>query len=70
MMLVPYASKKAMKECVGKRLRFTETSLFGPEYKSTGSFTVAHRPQLDKGDGGREFFAKVTMKDDLIVKVE
>ena len=70
MMLVPYASKKAMKECKGSHLRYTETSVTGPEYKADGSFLVAHRPILDKGDGGREFFAKVTMKDGLIAKVE
>ena len=68
-MLVPYESKKALKLCIGKPLRYTETSMFGEEYKANGSFTVAHSPAVQKGDGGREFFATVTMKDGLIAKV-
>lgn len=66
MMLLNYTSKKKLKEAVGQRLNYTETSFFGDEYKSTGSFIGAHRPHLQ---GGREWFAKVTMKDDIIVKV-
>lgn len=68
MMLVNYPSKKDLKAAVGQRLKYEETSMFGPEYRSTGRFTVARRPHLQ--GGGREFFATVTMKDDLIVKVE
>ena len=41
---------------------------FGAEYKSTGSFVGARRPHLL--GGGREFFAQITMKDDLIVGVK
>ncbi len=67
MMLLNYPSKKKLKEAVGQRLSYTETSFFGDEYKSTGSFVGARRPHLQ--GGGREFFAKVTMQDDIIVKV-
>tara|TARA_R110002110_G_scaffold286568_1_gene500821 strand:+ start:463 stop:669 length:207 start_codon:yes stop_codon:yes gene_type:complete len=67
MMLLNYVSKKQLKGAVGERLSYIETSLFGDEYKSTGSFMGARRPHLQ--GGGREFFAKVTMKDDKIVKV-
>jgi hypothetical protein len=70
MLLVPYASKKAMKETIGQKLRHTETSMFGMEYKRDGVLTVAHRPYVDIGDGGREFFARVTMSDGRITKVE
>lgn len=70
MMLVPYESKKAMKLCVGKALRYSETSMFGEEYKADGRLTVAHRPAVERGDGGKEFFANVTMKNGLIAKVE
>ena len=59
-----------MKECIGQPLRYTETSLFGEEYKSDGSFVGCNRPSLPEGTGTREFFAKVTMKDDLISTVE
>jgi len=64
-----YASKKELKASIGKCLEYMETSLFGPEYKSNGEFTVAHRPALGVNPKGREFFACVTMKDDKIVKV-
>ncbi len=69
MMLVPYASKKDLKAQVGKPLRYTETSMFGNEYKADGTFAVAHRPAVQVGDGGREFFAEITMKNGVIAKV-
>jgi hypothetical protein len=69
-MLVPYESKKAMSLCIGKPLRYTETSMFGDEYKADGTFFAAHRPAISRGDGGREFFAQVTMANGLITKVE
>jgi|TARA_R100001460_G_scaffold7883_4_gene19847 hypothetical protein len=66
-MLLNYTSKKQLKEAVGERLSYVETSIFGDEYKSTGSFVGARRPHLQ--GGGHEFFAKIIMKDDIIVKV-
>jgi hypothetical protein len=68
MMLVHYPSKKALKENLGKPLLYTETSGFGAEFKSDGSFCVAHRPAI-QGGPGREFFAEVTMKGGLIAAV-
>ncbi len=68
MMIVHYETKKELKASIGQNLRYSETSLFGPEYKATGQFTVARRPHLQ--GGGREFFARVTMQDDRIQKVE
>ena len=59
-----YPTKKALKESVGQRLRYVETSFFGPEYKSNGVLTVVG-PSPEK----RKWFATVTMKDDFIVKV-
>jgi len=66
-MVVRYNSKKDLKEAVGKRLKYIETSMFGPEYKSNGTITVAGRPHITGLK--REFFAQVTMKDDIIVRV-
>jgi len=66
-MVVVYPSKKELKSNVGSRLNYIETSIFGPEYKSNGTITVANRPHIT--GLGREFFAQVTMKDDLITKV-
>ena len=66
-MIVLYPSKKVLKENIGQRLKYQETSVFGPEYKSNGTLTVANRPHIT--GMGREFFAQVTIKDDIIVKV-
>jgi hypothetical protein len=63
-MLVDYAAKKDLKAAIGQPLRYIETSIFGNEYRRDGELFVARRPHLQ--GGGREFFAKVTMKDGLI----
>ena len=67
-MVVNYPSKKVLKENVGKRLQYTETSMFGPEYRDNGYLTVANRPHIT--GQGREFFAEVWMRDGLIEKVK
>jgi hypothetical protein len=66
-MIVLYPSKKVLKEQVGKPLKYQETSLFGPEYKSDGMITVCNRPHIT--GMGREFFAQVYMEAGLIKKV-
>lgn len=67
--LALYPTKKDLKAAVGQHLKYEETSFFGAEYKSDGSFTVAGRPHLSS-ICKREFFAKVTMENDVIKKVE
>ena len=67
MIIFNYPSKKVLKENVGQRLNFIETSLFGAEYVRTGTM-VGNRPHIT--GQGREFFASVTMKDGLIVSVK
>ena len=69
MLLTGYASKKELKENIGKPLKYRETSIAGPEYRDNGTFTAAHRPAVTRLKG-REFFAIVTMKNGLIAKVE
>ena len=69
LLVIGYDSKKTLKANIGKPLKYQETSMFGAEYKADGSFSVAHRPALN-GSAGREFFARVTMKNGLIAKVE
>ena len=68
MIILNYRSKKMLRENIGQPLRYTETSFFGPEYKTNGVLTGSNRPQIT-GNGGREFFARVTMKDGLIKEV-
>ena len=58
-----YKTKKELKACVGQSLKYTETSMFGPEFQPNGEFCVA-----DSGPS-RKWFATVTMKDGLIAKV-
>jgi len=69
MMLFNYKSKKVLKENIGNNLDYTETSMFGEEYKSNGVFCGSNRPHIT-GIKGREFFAEVTMRDDKIVSVK
>jgi hypothetical protein len=68
MIIFDYPSKKVLKEQIGNRLKYIETSMFGPEYVSNGILTGANRPHIT--GKGKEFFANVTMQDDLIIKVK
>ncbi len=70
MMIFNYESKKQLKENIGKYLKYTETSFFGDEYKSRGTFTGCNRPSLPEGTGTREFFATVTVWNDVITEVK
>ena len=65
MMGADYRTKKDLKASVGQPLRYVETSMFGPEYKPDGSFCVVGPDPYTK----RAWFARVAMKDGLIVKV-
>lgn len=63
MLIAPYPTKKALREAIGKPLRYRETSIFGAEYKPDGMLTVA-------GPNERHaWYANVTMTDGLIAKV-
>jgi len=67
-LVVKYPSKKVLKESIGQRLRYIETSMFGPEYRDDGFLTVANRPHIT--GMGREFFANVTMESGIIKGVK
>lgn len=66
MMGASYKSKKELKENIGKPLKYIETSMFGPEYKSDGTFCVVGPCPYTK----RKWYAEVTMKDGLILKIK
>jgi len=55
-----------LKESIGKPLHYVETSMFGPEYKTDGTFCVvgpcAHT--------NRKWYASVTMANGLIAKIK
>ena len=68
MMLFNYKSKKEMQENIGNNLDYTETSMFGPEYKESGVLVGSNRPHSTENKG-REFFAEVIIKNNIILKV-
>ena len=68
MLILNYKSKKELRENIGKFLNYTETSMFGTEYKSDGIVVGSNRPHSTNNEG-REFFAEVTLKNNLIKKV-
>jgi hypothetical protein len=68
MLIFNYSSKKELKANIGKKLNYTETSVFGEQYKSNGVLVGSNRPYLTS-NSGREFFAEVTIKNNLIKKV-
>ena len=49
MMHLHYKTKKDLKQNVGKELNYSETSIFGSEYKGNGTFVGC--------DVSRKFFA-------------
>jgi hypothetical protein len=65
MIAANYKTKKDLKANVGNPLLYTETSFFGPEYKESGHFCVVGPSSYD-----RRWYAEVTIKDNLIVKVK
>ena len=76
MMIVNYKSKKDLKNSIGQKLDYTETSMFGNEYKTNGKFSGCNRPSINSvliNRGilrAREFFATITIENDLIKSVE
>lgn len=65
MMGASYPTKKLLKASVGQRLKYVETSFFGPEYKETGTFCVVG-PSPER----RVWYATVTMRDGKIESVK
>lgn len=68
MLVFDYPSKKALKEAIGERLKYQETSIFGLEYMPNGTLTGCNRPHITGHK--REFFANVQMVDGLISSVK
>ena len=59
-----YKTKKALKESIGQRLRYTETSIFGPEYSDNAQGLVIAGPS-----DYHKWYAQVYLRDGLITKV-
>ncbi len=68
MIQLSYPTKKALKNSVGKRLMFEETSMFGNEYPASGTGEV-----IGVGPDAyvkRDWYATVILDSDLIVRVK
>jgi len=66
MMAASYPTKKALKEAIGKRLRYVETSMYGEEYKPNVMLTVVGPSPYE-----RKWFANVWTDDNgIITKVK
>ena len=61
-----YPTKKALKEATGQSLDYVETSMFGSEYKSNGTFCVVGPDPYTN----RKWYATVTMTNDIITSVK
>jgi len=61
-----YKTKKELKAAIGKPLRCIETSYHGEEYKSNGVVTMVGPCAHTK----RTWYARITMENDLIKRVE
>ncbi len=62
MLVLHYSSKRSLKDSIGQPLRYSETSMFGAEYRDNGTVTGCNHPK-------RSWFANVTLKDGKIFKV-
>lgn len=61
-----YKTKKALKEAIGKPLRYIETSMFGAEFKPSSTFCVVGPDPYNN----RRWYATVTVDaDGNILKV-
>ena len=65
MMGASYKTKKVLKANVGQPLNYEETSMFGEEYRDSGTFCVVGPSPRE-----RKWFASVTMENGLIKSVK
>ena len=66
MIILNYKSKKELRENIGQSLNYTETSMFGPEYKSDGTVVGSNRPQSTNNEGREFLFSKGVTQFKLI----
>ena len=65
MMGALYPTKKALRESVGKPLRYEETSFFGAEYRADGTFAVVGPSPYQ-----RKWYAQVIMRGGIVSSVK
>lgn len=64
MLAALYKTKKTLRENIGRPLKYSETSLFGCEFRDDGRLTVVGPSSYE-----RKWYATVTMENGLIKKV-
>lgn len=67
MMAALYPTKKALREAIGSRLRYQETSIFGKEYPPEGTGKVTC---VGPSPYRRKWYAEITLTAHIITKVE
>lgn len=67
MLIFDYPTKKSLKENIGQKLKYRETSMFGNEYTDNGKLAGCNRPHITGHK--REFFAEVVIEEGIIKKV-
>ena len=67
MILLKYPTKKELKNSIGEKLRYSETSIFGQEDQANGTICGCNRPHLTGYK--REFFAQIEMVNGKIASV-
>ena len=65
MLVANYPTKKILKQNIGQMLNYTETSIFGPEYRPNGSFCV-----VGPSATNRKWYAQVLMVASKIAQVK
>ena len=65
MLVANYKTKKDLKSQIGKALDYTETSMFGTEYKENGTLVV-----VGPSPYVRKWYAQIEMENGLIKKVK
>jgi len=60
--LINYKTKKDLKNNIGKELNYKETNIFKDEYTENGTVIGC--------DINRKFFAKITIKNNIIERVQ
>ena len=65
MIAANYKTKRALKNSIGQSLLYTETSMFGPEFKPDGKFPIVGPSPTD-----RKWYAEITMVDGKIKGVK
>jgi len=69
-LILHYKTKKELRKSIGKHLKYSTTTFRENEYRSNGEIIGMNRPTGIRRNQSREWFAKVLMRNDKIIKVK